>query len=125
MLQELTQSLRLHSKGKHVLWELIACISTAVGADGFRLYLSDANPQLALSLYLGEKNGKPVIEVVDVKAAAIPYFVANTREPVRISRGDEDPRFPNAVPPKVNFCFIHFFLFLMSSYTSNRVKWRT
>lgn len=103
MLQELTQSLRLHSKGKHVLWELIACISTAVGADGFRLYLSDTKAQPTLSLYLGDSHGKPIIEVVDEKIAPVPYFVANTREPIRLSREDKDTRFPNAVPQKVVF----------------------
>lgn len=109
MLQELTQSLRLHAKGKHVLWELIACISTAVGADGFRLYLGDSKPQPLLSLYLGDKNGAPVMEIVDATVAPIPYFVANSREPVRMSRGDNDARFPNGVPSKVLLPSLPFF----------------
>ncbi|XP_063700133.1 probable 3',5'-cyclic phosphodiesterase pde-5 isoform X2 [Culicoides brevitarsis] len=101
MLEELSQSIRLHSKGKHVLWELIACISTAVGADGFRLYLNDNSPDdLQLSLYVGEKVGKTIIEKVDRKQALIPYHVAETRQPVRISKGDTDPRFPDGLPAK-------------------------
>lgn len=101
MLQELTQSLRLHSKGKHVLWELIACISSAVGADGFRLYLNDSQTPIKLSLYLGDKMGKPIIEAVDAKVAPVPYHVASTREPVRISRGQTDTEFADNIPPKV------------------------
>lgn len=101
MLEELSQSIRLHSKGKHVLWELIACISTAVGADGFRLYLNENQPEdLVLSLYVGEKVGKSVIEKVDRAQAAIAYHVAETRQPIRLSKGESDPRFPHGLPDK-------------------------
>lgn len=101
MLEELSQSIRLHSKGKHVLWELIACISTAVGADGFRLYLNENQSEdLVLSLYVGEKIGKTVIEKVDRKSAAIAYHVAETRQPIRLSKGESDPRFPDSLPVK-------------------------
>lgn len=101
MLEELSQSIRLHSKGKHVLWELIACISTAVGADGFRLYLNENQPEdLVLSLYVGEKVGKTVIEKVDRTQAAIAYYVAETRQPIRLSKGESDPRFPDGLPAK-------------------------
>lgn len=37
MLQDLTHSLQLRPTKDHVLWELVSCISSAVGADGFRL----------------------------------------------------------------------------------------
>ncbi|KRT84221.1 hypothetical protein AMK59_992, partial [Oryctes borbonicus] len=36
MLQDLTHSLQLKPTKDHVLWELATCISSAVGADGFR-----------------------------------------------------------------------------------------
>lgn len=36
MLQDLTNSLQLRPTKDHVLWELASCISSAVGADGFR-----------------------------------------------------------------------------------------
>lgn len=36
MLQDLTHSLQLRPTKDHVLWELANCISSAVGADGFR-----------------------------------------------------------------------------------------
>lgn len=36
MLQDLTYSLQLKPTKDHVLWELATCISSAVGADGFR-----------------------------------------------------------------------------------------
>ncbi|XP_046391241.1 probable 3',5'-cyclic phosphodiesterase pde-5 isoform X3 [Ischnura elegans] len=42
MLQELTQSLHQERPNKaHVLWELASCISSAVGADGFRLHMPE------------------------------------------------------------------------------------
>lgn len=108
MLQELTQSLRLHSKGKHVLWELIACISTAVGADGFRLYLCDTQPDISLSLYVGtDKNGMPIIEKMERNTAPIAYYVAETKQPVRLSKDEHDPRFPDGVPTKVIY-LLHF-----------------
>lgn len=41
MLEDLTQSLQNKPNKDHVLWELASCISSAVGADGFHLYIPD------------------------------------------------------------------------------------
>jgi hypothetical protein len=33
----------------------------------------------------------------------VPVYVAKTREPLRLSRGDLDPRFPDRLPNKVKY----------------------
>jgi hypothetical protein len=43
MLQELARSLQRNSQEGSVMWELALCISSAVSADSFTLYLSDRN----------------------------------------------------------------------------------
>lgn len=53
MLQDLTQSLQQRPSVVHVLSELASCISSAVSADGYRLYLPDAGDDNNLCLYLG------------------------------------------------------------------------
>jgi len=42
MLQELAKSLQRNSQEGSVMWELALCISSAVNADSFTLYLSDS-----------------------------------------------------------------------------------
>lgn len=42
MLEDLTLSLQNKPTKDHVLWELASCISNAVGADGFHLYIPDS-----------------------------------------------------------------------------------
>lgn len=104
MLQDLTQSLQNKPTKNHVLWELASCISSAVGADGFRLYLPDT--QAELNLYLGEdENGEHHAHNVQKirPGGSVPYYVAKTREPVKLSRGTVDSRFPDGIPNEVEF----------------------
>lgn len=105
MLQDLTHSLQLRPTKSHVLWELSSCICSAVGADGFRLFIVDAgNPPENLTLYLGmdeiDEDGQPQLRQVKDEKITVASFVAKTREPVRLSRGDVDPRFPEGITSK-------------------------
>lgn len=104
MLQDLIHSLQLRPTKMHVLWELASCICSAVNADGFRLYLTDASDADALHLCLSnsfiDENGDP--KPLRIKSdAAIPNYVAKTREPIRFSKGDDDQRFNKDVLDKV------------------------
>ncbi|XP_001664102.2 probable 3',5'-cyclic phosphodiesterase pde-5 [Aedes aegypti] len=103
MLQDLIHSLQLRPTKMHVLWELASCICSAVNADGFRLYLTDASDADALHLCLSnsfiDENGDP--KPLRIKSdAAIPNYVAKTREPIRFSKGDDDQRFNKDVLDK-------------------------
>lgn len=103
MLQDLTQSLQLRPTKTHVLWELSSCICSAVGGDGFRLFVVDAaNPPDNLTTFLGmediDPEGQPQFQKLKRKESApIAQFVAKTREPVRFSNGDVDARFPDGI----------------------------
>ncbi|XP_049828954.1 probable 3',5'-cyclic phosphodiesterase pde-5 isoform X1 [Schistocerca gregaria] len=103
MLQELTRSLQQRPTKGHVLWELAGCICSAVGADGYRLYLADRGDPDLLGLYLGQddrsESGEPKVQRLAAGPAA-PTFVAKAREPLRLSRGEHDPRFPDGFPLK-------------------------
>lgn len=99
MLEQLTQQLQMKPTKAHVLFELSSCISNAVGADGFRMYLVEdatSNLNLMMDSEHFDENGEPRISKV-LHDASIPNFVASTREPVRFSRGDYDCRFPNGI----------------------------
>lgn len=128
MLLDLTHSLQLHPTKAHVLWELSNCISSAVGADSFRLYLADNGNPDALNLYIGH-NGEPKMQKIKSDSHGIPTYVARTREPVRISRGkihiifvgslsfhhykwlyisdDQDARFPGSFEDEVSVSVMH------------------
>ncbi|PSN39763.1 hypothetical protein C0J52_18546 [Blattella germanica] len=54
MLQELTKSLQQKPTKAHVLWELAGCICSAIGAEGYRLYLAERGDPESLGLYLGQ-----------------------------------------------------------------------
>ncbi|XP_067002756.2 probable 3',5'-cyclic phosphodiesterase pde-5 isoform X2 [Anabrus simplex] len=98
MLQELTRSLQQSPTKAHVLWELAGCICSAVAADGYRLYLADrGNPEL-LAQYLGLDGrgafGEPAVQRLP-PGSTLPGYVARTKEPLRLSRGEPDARFPD------------------------------
>lgn len=104
MLQDLINSLQLKPTKMHVLWELASCICSAVNADGFRLYLTDAEAEslhLCLSNNFIDENGDP--KPLRMKSdAAIPNYVAKNREPIRFSKGDCDHRFEQTILDKVS-----------------------
>ncbi|XP_021942634.1 probable 3',5'-cyclic phosphodiesterase pde-5 isoform X3 [Zootermopsis nevadensis] len=103
MLQELTRSLQQRPNKAHVLWELAGCICSAVGAEGYQLYLAENGDPEMLGLYLGQdgrlENGQTVMERMG-SDLTVPVYVAKTREPLRLSRGELDPRFPDRLPNK-------------------------
>ncbi|KAK7873303.1 hypothetical protein R5R35_011363 [Gryllus longicercus] len=105
MLQELTRSLQQRPAQAHVLWELAACICQAVAADGFRLFLADRASPEVLAQYLGldsSEGGEPKVQRLSSEGAhgaevpTGPAHVARTKEPLRLSRAEPDPRFPHA-----------------------------
>lgn len=99
MLLDLTHSLQLRPTKAHVLWELSNCISSAVGADSFRLYLSEGGSADALTLYMGHdlaENGEPKMQKVSNLGVSLPRYVARTREAVRLAKSDTVQRFPGA-----------------------------
>ncbi|XP_052125641.1 cAMP and cAMP-inhibited cGMP 3',5'-cyclic phosphodiesterase 10A-like, partial [Frankliniella occidentalis] len=99
MLQELTQSLQRGPSRAHVLCELAGCISSAVGADGFRLFLAEQGDPDNLTEYVGEKEPTPLPPSSARRSSGltVPGFVARTREPVRLSYSEPDSRFPNGM----------------------------
>lgn len=99
MLEQLTQQLQMKPTKSHVLFELSSCISNAVNADGFRLYLiEDAGNNLTIFMdsETFDESGEAKIQKL-TRTASIARYVAATREPVRFSRGDTDPRFSNGI----------------------------
>lgn len=99
MLEQLTQQLQMKPTKVHVLFELSSCISNAVGADGFRLYLVEEGTDILTVMMDSEHfddNNDPKIMKIQ-HDASIARFVASTREPVRFSRGDCDCRFPSGL----------------------------
>ena len=46
------------------------------------------------------ENGEAIIEKLG-PGLTEPIYVARTREPLRLSRGEPDPRFPDSLPNKV------------------------
>lgn len=99
MLEQLTQQLQMKPTKAHVLFELSSCISNAVGADGFRLYLVDESVE-TLSMMMDSENFDESGEAKVMRIlhdASIARYVATTREPIRFSRGDCDCRFPNGI----------------------------
>ncbi|XP_034233442.1 probable 3',5'-cyclic phosphodiesterase pde-5 isoform X2 [Thrips palmi] len=99
MLQELTQSLQRGPSRAHVLFELAGCISSAVSADGFRLFLAEQGEPDNLTEYVGEEEPTPLTGSSARRSSGVtvPGFVARTREPVRLSYTEPDPRFPNGL----------------------------
>ncbi|XP_026470475.1 probable 3',5'-cyclic phosphodiesterase pde-5 isoform X2 [Ctenocephalides felis] len=104
MLQDLTQSLHFRPAKSQVLWELANCISSAVGADGFNLYVINPDlmqnqkqpenhlllhpgPEAVVNDKLKRSNGKTKT------GGSIVRFVAKSREAVRWTRNNNDPRF--------------------------------
>jgi len=102
MLEQLTQQLQMKPTKAHVLFELSSCISNAVNADGFRLYIvEDAadNLSFVMDSETFDEHGEPKVQKI-CDDASIANFVARSREPTRYSRGDIDPRFPNVISDK-------------------------
>ncbi|XP_069161580.1 probable 3',5'-cyclic phosphodiesterase pde-5 isoform X4 [Procambarus clarkii] len=101
MLQELTTSLHVRPNKAHVLWELAHCISSAVSADGYNLYLAD-NVSGTLHHYVEAKDGADSHGSswsCDIGVGSwLCAWVASTRHVVRVSAPSSDPRFPKGSP---------------------------
>lgn len=100
MLLGLTHSLQQRPTRAHVLFELANCIASAVDVDDFRLYLAESGDPEQLRQYMGQdcvENGEPTMQRTAAGCVTVPRYVARTRETVRLSRGDVDPRFPDGI----------------------------
>ncbi|KAL1501286.1 hypothetical protein ABEB36_006635 [Hypothenemus hampei] len=100
MLQELTQNLQLKPTKDQVLWELSSCISSAVNADGFRLYTVEKlinSDEIHLYLVRESQTDDMKLQQRIRNGIVIPTYVAQTQVTIRHSKGQEDPRFPNNV----------------------------
>ncbi|XP_074038739.1 probable 3',5'-cyclic phosphodiesterase pde-5 isoform X2 [Leptinotarsa decemlineata] len=100
MLQSLTRKLQIKPSKDYVLWELANCISSAVNADGFRLFIVDKGDPNVLLLYPGEEHTQsssaPHLQRMK-KDISIALYVARTQQPVRLSRGKPDSRFSSEI----------------------------
>ncbi|ROT84598.1 putative 3 [Penaeus vannamei] len=102
MLQELTSSLHARPNKAHVLWELAHCISSAVNADGFNLYLVD-HVTSTLQHYVETKDGTEVTGgerwACDVGPGTwMCAWIAHSRQTLRVTSPSHDPRFPRGTP---------------------------
>lgn len=86
-------------------------MSSAVGADGFRIYIPDRAIKHGLKFgqssdkHSDESNIRPISSGSLEKyysQKSIPRYVARTKEAVTLSRGIVDSRFPNGVSFEVN-----------------------
>ncbi|XP_055858465.1 probable 3',5'-cyclic phosphodiesterase pde-5 isoform X2 [Episyrphus balteatus] len=100
MLQDLTQSLQLRPTKAHVLFELASCISSAVNADGFTLYIAESGDPENMSVYMGQNSTSGTNKMQKVKPEQGSYLlhVAKTKEAIRLSKGIPDARFPDGIP---------------------------
>jgi hypothetical protein len=78
MLQELTRSLQQRPTKAHVLWELAGCISSAVGAERYRLYLAERGDPEVLNLYLGNE-GRYVVAIQVYHQRAVSHLFMQYR----------------------------------------------
>ncbi|CAH1180236.1 unnamed protein product [Phaedon cochleariae] len=110
MLQEITKNLQNQPAKDHVLWELANCICSAVGAEGFRLYVAEKGDPDELYLHPGvdpsEASTSPQLQRTNT-GVSIPAYVARNREPVRLSRGKPDSRFPDTVMDELSSSMVH------------------
>ncbi|CAG9856919.1 unnamed protein product [Phyllotreta striolata] len=132
MLQHLSQSLQENPTQDHVLWELATCISSAVKADGFRLYLVDQENcnQLHVLLGVDHSHNADMKTQLMKNGITIPLFVAKNRLPVRVSRGLIDTRFPENVLNELHKEVIHVFCQPITETLNGKVVavlelWRT
>jgi hypothetical protein len=64
------------------------------------VFLVDISLQYSTSHFCRVENGHTVMDSMG-SCLTVPVYVAKTREPLRLSRGDLDPRFPNRLLNKV------------------------
>lgn len=83
------------------------------------MYLAETGDPDILSLYVGSDIGEPRLEKVK-SGLTVPTYVARTREAIRLSRGDVDPRFPEGLSKKV--CILFQSCSLLSHRTPKTLK---
>ncbi|OXA56283.1 hypothetical protein Fcan01_10060 [Folsomia candida] len=109
MLQELAKSLQRNSQEGSVMWELALCISSAVSADSFTLYLCNRNTD-ELQRYVANNNtnnsnssSTEKIGVVEPRiysmseGLTMASYAGQRRGPIRLSRAEAEARFPEGL----------------------------
>nr|CAD7401018.1 unnamed protein product [Timema cristinae] len=98
MLKDMALALQQNPTQACVVWELAGCVSSAVGAEEYKLYLVNNRDLEQLEVYLGKdvrfSNDERKFQILGPNVS-LAQFVAQTKKPLRFSRGDPDPRFRN------------------------------
>ncbi|XP_076053728.1 putative 3',5'-cyclic phosphodiesterase pde-5 isoform X1 [Oratosquilla oratoria] len=107
MLQELTQSLQVSPNKGQVLRELAHCIASACSAEEFNLYLLDTSTS---SLIYCPDPKDDSLEENPWRGEVSPEtwlctFVASTKESVKTTIDEADPRFPLGIAVPANDAF--------------------
>lgn len=105
MIQDLSQTLQHQPTKYDVLVELGNCISSAINADGFTLFLADEGDD-SLYTYMGQNaRGEAVLQLAKTQEVEVPLYVSKQRKAIRLSKNNGD--YSNYFKNKVGF-FIYF-----------------
>lgn len=109
LIQDLSLTLQHHPTKYDVLVELGNCISSAINADGFTLFLADDGDDDSLYLYMGQNaRGEASLTLAKPQDIEVPLYVARERKAIRLSRNNGD--YSNYFKNKVSFFFFLHFL---------------
>lgn len=106
MIQDLSLTLQHQPTKYDVLVELGNCISSAINADGFTLFLADEGDD-SLYVYMGQNaRGEASLNLANSQDVEVPLYVAKQRKAIRLSRNDGD--YSNYFKKKVSFFFFFY-----------------
>ncbi|XP_069128004.1 probable 3',5'-cyclic phosphodiesterase pde-5 isoform X4 [Argopecten irradians] len=99
VLHKLTKDFNLHTSRSEILTELSTCAKNCVNADGFNLYLTDEQKQLRYhtSFPTGKRERSSSFVGRSKSGMSLPDFVALTRETIRLTELQHDPRYPRGL----------------------------
>lgn len=101
MIQDLSLTLQHQPTKYDVLVELGNCISSAINADGFTLFLADDGDD-NLYIYMGQNaRGEATLTLAKAHEVEVPLYVARERKAIRLSRNNGD--YSNYFKNKVSF----------------------
>ncbi|KAL5280497.1 hypothetical protein ACFFRR_004462 [Megaselia abdita] len=90
MIQDLSLTLQHQPTKYDVLVELGNCISSAINADGFTLFLADEGDD-SLYIYMGQNaRGEAILTLAKTNEVEVPLYVARQRKAIRLSRNNGD-----------------------------------
>ncbi|XP_021345248.1 probable 3',5'-cyclic phosphodiesterase pde-5 isoform X2 [Mizuhopecten yessoensis] len=98
VLHKLTKDFNLHTSRSEILTELSTCAKNCVNADGFNLYLTDEQKQLRYHTSYPTGRVRSSSFVGRTKTGmSLPDFVVLTRETIRLTELQQDPRYPKGL----------------------------